>query len=76
MAAMGDSFVQLLTTMTRSVELDRRARPCGLGGDEMASRELKESRIMFGEVLARDEVGVVRRLGFGVEGEVVRLRRK
>ncbi|KAF2107401.1 hypothetical protein BDV96DRAFT_693411 [Lophiotrema nucula] len=78
-AALGDSFLQLLVTVTRSEELDRIARPCSLGGDEMATKELKHTRIMFGELGAVDKrENNFGRMGFGLEEEVVRseFRRK
>jgi hypothetical protein len=72
-AAMSDSFLQLLVTITRSEELDRVARPCSLGGDEMATKELKQTRIVFGELVQKDASAEgVRRMGFGLEHEIVR----
>lgn len=73
-AALSDSFLQLLTTMTRSDELDRLARPSSLGGGEMATKELKQARIMFGELVGKE--GAVRRLGFGLEEEIVPISRR
>jgi hypothetical protein len=70
-AALSDSFLQLLVTITRSEALDRVAQPCSLGGDEQATEELKRTRIMFGELAGGDRA--VRRIGFGLEDEVVRL---
>jgi hypothetical protein len=70
-AALSDSFLQLLVTITRSEELDRVARPCAPGGDETATQELKDMHIMFGELAT--ESGAARRLGFGLEEEVVRV---
>lgn len=67
--ALSDSFLQLLTTMTRSEELDRLAQPCSLGGG-MATKELKQMRIMFGELVGKE------RMGFGLEEEIVPLRRR
>jgi hypothetical protein len=72
-AALSDSFLQLLVTMTRSEQLDRIAQPCSLGGDEQVTEELKHTRIMFGELVGGD--GVVRRVGFGLEEETVPLKR-
>lgn len=68
-AALSDSFLQLLVTMTRSEELDRVARPCSLGGGEMATKELKQTSIMFGELAGRE--GTRTRMGFGLENEIV-----
>jgi hypothetical protein len=74
-AALSDSFLQLLVTTTRSEELDRVARPCSLGGDEMATKELKQARIMFGELVqGHSNAGVARRMGFGLEHEIVRAK--
>jgi hypothetical protein len=72
-AVLSDSFLQLLVTMTRSEQLNRVAQPCSLGGDEQATEELKHMRIMFGELVGGD--GAVRRVGFGLEDEIMRLQR-
>jgi hypothetical protein len=72
-AALSDSFLQLLVTMTRSEQLDHVAQPCSLGGDEQATEDLKLTRIMFGELAGGGQV--VRRIGFGLEDEIVPLRR-
>jgi hypothetical protein len=72
-AALSDSFLQLLVTMTRSEQLDRVAQPCALGGDEQATQELKHTRIMFGELVGGAQA--VRRIGFGMEDEIVPLRK-
>jgi hypothetical protein len=73
-AALSDSFLQLLVTMTRSEQLGRVAQPCSLGGDEQATEELKHTRIMFGELVGGDRA--VRRVGFGLEDEIVPLQRR
>ncbi|KAF2627128.1 hypothetical protein BU25DRAFT_411210 [Macroventuria anomochaeta] len=74
-AALSDSFLQLLVTVTRSEKLDRIARPCEHGGDEMANTELKNTRIMFGELSAADErEDKLGRMGFGLEAEILRSR--
>jgi hypothetical protein len=76
-AALSDSFLQLLVTITRSEELDRVARPCSLGGDEMAKKELKQTRIMFGELAqGNSNMGVSRRMGFGLEHEIIRVKKR
>jgi len=75
-AALSDSFLQLLVTMTRSEELERVTRPCALGGDETATKELKQTMIMFGEIVRGDGKGrVVRRVGFGAQDEVTPLQK-
>ena len=68
-AAFSDSFLQLLVTVTRSEELDRIAQPCNNGGDEMATKELKDAKIMFGPLRTGDgeKLG---RMGFGLEAEI------
>ena len=71
-AALSDSFLQLLVMTTRSGELDRIAVPCSLGGEEMATREMKQAKIMFGEIADGNGDGRVSRMGFGLEHEVVR----
>ena len=73
-AALSDSFLQLVVTMTRSEELDRLARPCELGGEESMTKELKDTRVMFGELARQD--GARRRLGFGLPEEIVPLLRR
>ena len=74
-AALSDSFLQLLVTVTRSEELDRIARPCEHGGGEMATTELKNTRIMFGKLSAADEgEDKLGRMGFGLEAEILRAR--
>jgi hypothetical protein len=60
--------------MTRSEQLDRVAQPCSLGGDEQATQELKHTHIMFGELVGGDKA--VRRVGFGLEDEIVPLQRR
>jgi hypothetical protein len=72
-AALSDSFLQLLVTMTRSEKLDRVAQPCSLGGDEQTTQELKHTRIMFGELAGGDQI--VRRIGFGLEEEIIPLEK-
>lgn len=68
-AATSDSFLQFLLTATRSENLDRMTLPCQFGGGEMATEELKNALIMFGElrVEKEDDVG---RMGFGLEAEI------
>ncbi|KAH6890271.1 hypothetical protein B0T10DRAFT_485456 [Thelonectria olida] len=71
-AALSDSFIQLLVTTARSDRLDHIAAPCSLGGDELALKELARTNIMFGEVSKRynSDGKVVKRVGFGLQGEV------
>lgn len=73
-AATDGSFMQLVTTTTGSAVLDRAAAGGCLGGNESVPTELKELRVRFGEIMGR-EGEVVRRAGFGVEGEVGPLRK-
>jgi hypothetical protein len=74
-AALSDSFLQLLVTVTRSNELDRITRACSLGGNELATAELKDTRIMYGR-LGASEAGddTFHRMGFGLEKEVTSVR--
>jgi hypothetical protein len=70
--AMSDSFIQLLLTVTRSVELDHAAMACSSGDNDTAMKELKQTKIMFGEIVDPIRGGTARRMGFGLEHEVVR----
>ncbi|KAL1600402.1 hypothetical protein SLS60_006787 [Paraconiothyrium brasiliense] len=71
-AALNDSFLQLLVNITRSNGLDRITRPCALGDNEMATTELNNTRIMYGR-LSTDEAadGTTHRMGFGLEVEIL-----
>lgn len=70
--AQSDSFVQLLIATTRSEELDLVAVPCSYGEDEVAMKELKQTRIMFGEIYDANGDGMKMRMGFGLQHEIVR----
>jgi hypothetical protein len=79
-SAMDGSFIQLLTTMTGSRELERVAAGGCLGGWESCPTGLRDMKIRFGELKSWDEVdGVyknekfVRRAGFGTQDELVPL---
>lgn len=77
-AAMGDSFIQILMTTTGSPTLTELAVGGCLGGDNNVPKELKELKIKYGDI-TRSEGGIeptVRHAGFGVEGEVTNLRRR
>ncbi|KAJ5037436.1 uncharacterized protein L3040_007611 [Drepanopeziza brunnea f. sp. 'multigermtubi'] len=67
---MDGSFTQIITTSTGSVTLEKAAAGGCLGGNESMPKELKDLVIKFGEFIGRDEPGVIKRAGFGVEGEI------
>ncbi|EKD18218.1 hypothetical protein MBM_03990 [Drepanopeziza brunnea f. sp. 'multigermtubi' MB_m1] len=69
-SAMDGSFTQIITTSTGSVTLEKAAAGGCLGGNESMPKELKDLVIKFGEFIGRDEPGVIKRAGFGVEGEI------
>ncbi|KAH7408716.1 hypothetical protein DE146DRAFT_777376 [Phaeosphaeria sp. MPI-PUGE-AT-0046c] len=71
--ALSDSFIQLLVTMVRSKELDRVASLCSSEGGEMATKKLKQTKIMFGAIADANGDGCIRRMGFGLEHEMVRV---
>ncbi len=72
---MDGSFAQIITTSTGSATLDRAAAGGCLGGNESMPKELKDLEIRYGEFLGRDDPGRIKRAGFGVEGEVIPLRK-
>lgn len=74
-SAMDGSFMQIIATSTGSATLDRAAAGGCLGGDESMPQELKDLEVKFGEFIARDEPGGVKRAGFGVESELKPLDR-
>lgn len=85
--AMDGSFLQMLMTTTASKKLHAKAAGGCLGGENNVPEGLKKERILFGELgraegdadlLAagvKEEGGVVRRAGFGLEDEVMPLKR-
>lgn len=74
-ASVNDSFLQLLVNITRSDELDQLVRSCSLGGNELATTDLKDTRIMYGR-LGTQEAGdnMHYRMGFGLEKEMLSAR--
>lgn len=78
MAALSDSFLPLLVTVTRSDSLDQMTRPGQHGGNEMVTEELTKARIMFGELVVSEPAseGGVPRMGFGLEAEIKAPRAK
>jgi hypothetical protein len=74
-SAMDGSFIQIIATSTGSAVLDRAAAGGCLGGDESTPQELKDLKIRFGEFIGRDEPGRVKRAGFGIDSEVVPLKK-
>lgn len=74
-SAQSDSFVQLLVAMTRSRGLDDMVRPCSRRKDEVAVRELKKTKIVFGEIAESKGNGVGRRMGFGLKHEIMRVNK-
>jgi hypothetical protein len=69
-AAIDGGFMQIIATSTGSAALDNAAAGGCLGGGESVAQELKDLKIRFGEIIARDEPGKVKRAGFGVESEI------
>jgi len=74
-SAIDGSFMQIITTSTGSAILDRAAAGGCLGGNESFPQELKDLKIRFGEFIGRDDPGMVKRAGFGVDSEVTELRK-
>lgn len=73
-SAIDNSFIQLLATSTGSATIDRAAAGGCLGGSENVPQELKDLKIRFGEIIDRDEPGLMKRAAFGTEDEVTKLR--
>lgn len=77
--AQDGGIIQLLSTTTGSRSLERTAAAGCLGGEGNVPRELSEMRIRFGEVvssgLEAKGGGIVRRAGFGIDEEIVPLKR-
>ncbi|CZR65875.1 uncharacterized protein PAC_15775 [Phialocephala subalpina] len=67
-SATDGGFLQILTTTSASKTLHRVAEGGSLGGEENVPKELKELKIMFGEL---NSSRGARRAGFGTEDEVV-----
>lgn len=61
--------------MTRSRGLDNMVRGCSRGEDEVAVKELKKTKIMFGEIADPNGDGSIRRMGFGLEHEIMRVNK-
>lgn len=76
-SAIDGGFLQVLCTTRGSATVDRVAMGACLGGEGNMRGELKGLRLMFGELVCStgsDQAGtVVRRAGFGTEGEVIPL---
>jgi hypothetical protein len=73
-------FLQILMTTTGSKTLKKAAAGGCLGGDENVPENLKRMRIRFGELVESrvdedGDRGAVKRAGFGIDGEVMPLRR-
>ena len=73
-SAMDGSFTQIITTSTGNAILDNAAAGGCLGGEESAPKELKDSKIRFGEFIGREDPGRIRRAGFGAEGEILPMK--
>ncbi|KAH6894530.1 hypothetical protein B0T10DRAFT_590166 [Thelonectria olida] len=74
--ALGSSFLQVLMTTTASQRLNMIAAGGALGGDENIPSNLKDARILFGELdSSPDRDSTVKRAGFGFDDEVVPLRK-
>jgi hypothetical protein len=75
-AAMNDSFIQILMTTTGSPTLATLASGGCLGGDNNIPKELEKLKIKYGDITSPNtgegETGV-RQAGFGTEGEVTNL---
>jgi hypothetical protein len=74
-SASDGSFMQIITTSTGSAILDKIAAGGCLGGEESAPQELKDLKIRFGEFIGREEPGGIKRAGFGVDSEVIPLKK-
>jgi hypothetical protein len=79
-SAMDGSFLQLLTTTTGSAALNGLAASGCLGGAENVPKDLMELRVRFGELIdansaSEDLQEMPARAGFGIEGEVIGLRK-
>jgi hypothetical protein len=74
-SATDGSFIQIITTSTGSAILDRAAAGGCLGGDESVPQELKDLEIRFGEFIGREDPGKVKRAGFGVDSELIPLKK-
>jgi hypothetical protein len=68
-------FIQLITMSTGSAILDTSAAGGCLGGNESAPQELKDLKIRFGEFICRKDPGRTKRAEFGVDSEVVPLKK-
>jgi hypothetical protein len=79
-SATEGGFLQILMTTTGSKTLKKAATGGCLGGDENVPENLKRMRIRFGELVESrvdedGDRGAVKRAGFGIDGEVMPLRR-
>jgi len=80
---MNNSFLQIAISTTGSTTLEKALVASCLGGDDNVTKELRELRVRFGELKAGvwdgGEAGngnrVIRKAGFGIEGEVTPLVR-
>lgn len=72
-----EGFMQILTTTTGSKALEKASAGGCLGGEANMPEDLKELRVRFGELvgITGDGKRGIRRAGFGIENEVVPLRR-
>ncbi|KAI9788801.1 MAG: hypothetical protein M1816_006582 [Peltula sp. TS41687] len=83
-SATDGGFTQILTTTTGIGVVQKVAAGGCLGGEENIPKELRELKIQFGELIEREngEGGskegerMIRRAGFGVEGEVMPLTKR
>lgn len=74
-AAIDGGFMQIVATSTGSAALDNAAAGGCLGGNESVAQELKDLKIRFGGIIARDEAGHHKRAGFGTDSETVPLQK-
>ena len=76
-SATDGGFLQIVTTTSTSKALHAAASGGALGGQENVPEELRDLKIRYGELISGEEESkvVTRRVGFGVEDEVVPIQK-
>jgi hypothetical protein len=76
-SATDGGFLQIVTTTSTSKALHAAASEGALGGQENVPEELRDLKIRYGELINGEEESkaVTRRVGFGVEDEVVPIQK-
>lgn len=67
--------MQIVATSTGSAALDNAAAGGCLGGNESVAQDLKDLKIRFGEIKAREDAENPKRAGFGTENEISSLQK-